>query len=124
MKKEEIKIWIEWALEDLDTAVSNLKNHKLRAACFFAQQSAEKFLKAFLLFNGKELIKTHDLRYLTLLCTKIDKEFEYLFEINIDYLNPYATKSRYPIKEYQFTVEEAQKAIEIAEKVKEFVIKN
>jgi len=120
---EETKVWVEWALEDLDTAISNLKINKLRAACFFAQQAAEKLLKAFLLFNGKEISKTHDLRYLVLQCIKIDKDFERLFEINIDYLTPYATKSRYPVKDYYFSVEEAKEAIEIAEKVKRVCFK-
>jgi len=56
------------------------------------------------------------------MCIKIDKEFEYLSKFDLERFKEYATEYRYP-SYHEPTLEEAKEAIEIAEKVKEFVIK-
>ncbi|WP_342452697.1 HEPN domain-containing protein [Thermococcus stetteri] len=54
-------------------------------AAFHAQQCAEKALKAFLVWSGKPLKKTHDIGELIILCSQIDKEFMKLFELDVDF---------------------------------------
>src|SRR3989338_4223532 len=83
--------WISSGEEDLDVAKSNLENGKLRAAGFFAQQAAEKSLKALYIKKFKQLYKVHDL---VILARKVGAPQEIL-EI-CDELEPLYTATRYP----------------------------
>lgn len=55
--------WLRYAEEDLITAETLLKQPQVppRQACWFAQQSAEKALKAALIFLQIDFPRTHDL---------------------------------------------------------------
>ena len=79
-------------------------------------------LKAFLLNYNIEFGKTHSIEYLIKLCSKIDKEFEKLYEI-IEGLTEYAIDVRYPDEFYIPSIEEAKEAFDTATKVKEFVLR-
>jgi len=123
-KKEIIEItkeWIEDAEEDLKIAKLLLNISPTKSAVF-SQQTAEKILKAFLAFHNVEIPKIHIIEKLIKECMKLDKDFENLLEPETVSLSDYYLK-KYPPKRRIISVEEAQKAIEIAEKVKEFVIK-
>ena len=52
-KIEEIKVWLEIASKDYNTALflRNMKPIPLEIICFHCQQSAEKDLKAYLIKN-------------------------------------------------------------------------
>lgn len=65
------KEWLEEAKEDLDVARELLRGGHWRRACFFAQQSTEKLLKALLIKKGV-FIPTHNLRRLVEL---VEKEY-------------------------------------------------
>ncbi|MHA1506781.1 MAG: HEPN domain-containing protein [Candidatus Asgardarchaeia archaeon] len=93
----------------------------LDTVCFHAQQCAEKYLKAFLTFHEIEFEKTHDISDLLLLASKVDEGFVRLLEEG-KLLTPYAVEVRYPVLFEEPTFEEAKKAIEIAEKIREFVL--
>ncbi len=56
-------------------------------------------------------------------CISFDKDFECLLDIKANKLTKYYTGTRYPPL-LRVSEEEAREAIEIAEKVKEFVLKN
>lgn len=90
--------------------------------CFHMQQCVEKYLKAFLIYYGREFRKTHDIAELIELCSEIDSEFKKLQEIAAVELTDYAVEVRYGEEIYFPTLNEAKEAIEICEKVKEFVI--
>ncbi|MEM5821373.1 MAG: HEPN domain-containing protein [Candidatus Aenigmatarchaeota archaeon] len=124
MKEETVKKWIIKAENDLKIAKDelNTENPATDGICFHAQQAAEKFLKAFLVFHNKPFRKTHDLVELLELCEEIDESFKELSKEEIDKLTDYATDIRYPEEFYMPSIEEAKEAIEIAEKVKEFVL--
>ncbi|MEM5830450.1 MAG: HEPN domain-containing protein [Candidatus Aenigmatarchaeota archaeon] len=118
-----VKEWIEKAETDLRVAKTLLKlNEASWVIAFHAQQAVEKFLKAFLVFHNKPFRKTHDIKELLDLCIEIDEEFKKLEDLGVEYLTEYATNLKYP-HFYEPTEEEAKEAIEIAEKVKEFVLK-
>ena len=86
------------------------------------QQCVQKLLKAFLIFEGKEIIKTHDIALLIRKCAEIDKDFNLLFDIEADSLTDYAVSVRYGEEFYFPSINEAKEAIEIWQKVKEFVL--
>jgi HEPN domain-containing protein len=90
--------WLNRAKDDLIVAhhvFDDLHPKQIEISCYECHQSAEKALKAYLIFKNCEFPLTHDLRKLCLLCVEFDKGFE-------DYLNdcaditPYATFARYP----------------------------
>jgi len=123
-RKEVIEItkeWIEDAEEDLKIA-KLLVNISPTKSAVFSQQVAEKILKAFLAFHNFRIPKIHIIEKLIKECMKLDKDFENLLEAEIISLSDYYLK-KYPPKRRIISVEEARKAIEIAEKVKEFVLK-
>ena len=63
--------------------------------CDHCQQSAEKMLKAFLVYSNANPPKKHDLDVLCDMCKDIDEAFSDLFDL-CDRLNPYANQPRYP----------------------------
>jgi len=124
MNRETIKKWILKAENDLKIAKDEMltENPATDAICFHAQQCVEKYLKAYLISKDKETSKTHDILFLIKQCLLIDNEFNYLLELNADSLTSYAVEIRYPDDFYFPSLEEAKEAIEICEKVKQFVI--
>ncbi len=125
MNEDTVKNWIIKAENDFKIGKDEMETDKpvTDMVCFHMQQCAEKYLKAFLIFNGKEIRKTHDISEIINQCKKIDPSFSDLLEITADILTQYAIEIRYGEMFYFPSVEEARKAIEIAEKVKSFVLK-
>lgn len=111
--------WAARAEEDYRLAQSALRRKQplLYGACFHAQQCAEKYLKALLVFRGRDFPKTHDLVALSTLCEQagiivpIDPD-------DLDRLSAYAVRVRYPGEEP--FLEEARAAMQIAGKVRRF----
>jgi len=62
---------------------------------FHCQQAVEKALKAFLVERGVAFNPSHDLAYLLDICIAADAEFVAM-EPDIDGLQPYSVKARYP----------------------------
>ena len=114
--------WVAYAEEDLAIAKSALRRKKpiTTAACFHAQQCAEKFLKAALISKGKDFPKTHDLLALNTLCEQAGI-FLGLSLAQLSELSAYASRARYPGDEP--TIDEAGRAMEIAKAVQRFVRK-
>ncbi len=125
MNEDTVKNWIKRAENDLKIGKDEFLTESpvTDMICFHMQQCVEKYLKAFLIFNGEEITKTHDIGAIINQCIKIDPEFSFLFEINADMLTRYAVEIRYGESFYYPSLSETKEAIEIAEKVKEFVLK-
>ena len=125
--KESTKEFLELAEDDLRISKEIYRIKEYRASCFYSQQATEKFLKAFLVeknvFDPKKH-RTHNLLLLLNECIKIDKDFEELRKYNIGRISAYIVITRYDISSLKnITQEDAKEAIEIAEKVREFVLK-
>ena len=127
MKEISDKILIIWVLkaeEDLLAAKSLLDMNSEDSfgdiICFHAQQTAEKYLKAFLYFHGHSFEKTHDIDYLVGLCSKIDDDFTSLETEN---LTEYAVSVRYPDMQLWTEPDEAAEALNAAENIAELVRK-
>jgi len=119
---KELENWIAYAEEDLNAAKLLLKGKKplLSAACFHAQQCAEKYLKALLIFKDFDFPKSHDLVTLDSLCAQNGILTGFDAEKLTD-LSKHAIQTRYPGN--QPTPEEAKEAIEIAAEVRKFTRK-
>lgn len=112
--------WIEKADHDLITTQMIIDSNPiiLDIACFHCQQAVEKLLKAFLLYKGQELMKTHNLDILLKKCSNIDIDF---LKFNFKNLDDFAVRARYP--EYlDPELSEAQEYYQIALNVKELVL--
>jgi HEPN domain-containing protein len=90
-----IKQWLLKAKEDL-LVIDKLTENEIIATssvCFHCQQAVEKFLKAFLITNGVEIKKTHNIEYLLSECTDIDEDFK---DIDPKELSDFGVDLRYP----------------------------
>ncbi len=96
MNKEYLE-WVKYAENDLLTAetMSEIINPPLEVVCYHCQQAAEKLLKAFLILNDEQVIKTHDLVFLNSKCMKFDENFKSINKHCIRLTN-YGVNTRYP----------------------------
>jgi len=122
MNEDAVRIFIQRAENDLKTGKDELATEApaTDTVCFHAQQCCEKYFKAYLVFHGVEIPRTHDLALLIDLCSKIDSLFQKLFEWNADLLTQYAVEVRYDEPIFP-TLDEAQEALDLARKIREFV---
>ena len=122
--KDVAKRWFSKGNNDLIAGnyILTMPNPPIDTICFHSQQAAEKYLKGFLTFHGIEAPKIHGIEELISMCKKVDPDFSKLFDIASD-LSGYAVEVRYPMdSDSEITIEEAQCAIDIAEKIKIFVL--
>ena len=90
--------WIEKAEGDFTTTLREMRARKspnYDAACFHAQQCAEKYLKALLQENSIPFGKTHHLISLLELIIRVEPSIE-MFRSQLQCLNTYAVSVRYP----------------------------
>ena len=120
-----IKEWISKADEDFEFARINLEEEKPFYAqiCFHFHQSAEKYLKTYIIEHGLEFRKIHDLPLLLQQCISKDKSFDHLIG-DCEYLATFYIESRYPVQwPAQFSMKEAKKACRAAKNIKSLVKK-
>lgn len=100
-------------LDDFDAFYSQI--------CFLCQQSAEKYLKGFLVYHNTEFPKIHDLVELIRLCSKKNKSIRAFLD-DAAILSQYYLISRYPPGYKQAGRIEAEQALLIADKIQKFVL--
>lgn len=114
--------WIEKAEGDYEGAIYLSKKRSKRIVhliCFSCQQSAEKYLKTYLVEKNIRFSKTHFLiKELLPLCEKVDAEFRVLIPYLED-LDPYSVEFRYPGEE--LSADDVQTAISAVKKVRKYV---
>lgn len=113
--------WFEFAKRDLESAkfLINMYPKSIEIICYHCEQSAEKYLKGYLIKNGNKIERTHDLVLLNNKCKNIDGSFHIIEDECIELL-PYGIQVRYP---YQLDIieEDMINAIDCAEKIKKFI---
>jgi HEPN domain-containing protein len=116
---KELKSWLAHAEDDYESARLLIRRRKplLYSSCFHAQQCAEKYLKALLVFKDQGFPKTHDLNVLNNL-RKSSGLLIGIDEKNLELLSAYAVMTRYPGDD--LTIEEAKEAIRIATTIRKF----
>jgi len=120
-----IEEWISKANEDFEFARINLEEGKPFYAqiCFHFQQSAEKYLKAFIIASELEFRKIHDLPWLLKQCASKDSSFSQI-TVDCEYLTTFYVETRYPVHwPTNLTPEEARKAYHAAQTIRNFVLK-
>ena len=103
--------WLEYARNDLQAASIILLRDDVapRTACFLAQQSTEKALKAILVLKGLNVVKTHDLDAIS---EKLPKKESTAFEsLDLTWLTEWSVESRYPGDWPDASCEDAKKAV-------------
>ncbi|MBU0630951.1 MAG: HEPN domain-containing protein [Candidatus Margulisbacteria bacterium] len=122
--QKEVKKWLLKAESDYLFSASILPDTTFFSQlCFFFQQSAEKYLKAFIVKHDLNFKKIHDLIELLETCKKHDPTFSNILE-ETRILNTFYIDTRYPVHwPAEVSKEEALKALEAARKIKEFVEK-
>lgn len=120
-KNELAKGWIRKAESDLAAVRQTLASEgPFDTACFHCQQAIEKFLKAFLAFQGQQIPRTHDLEELARLCSLLDETLNW-DELNLEEVTDYAVAVRYDL-EFWPERDVAQETLKKAEKVKEEIL--
>lgn len=121
---KEYEKWVKKAENDLLNIANNLASDQIPidTCCFHAQQSSEKYLKAYLAFKDYSFPKTHDLQTLILLCVKINPSFIDLSDEAIK-LSDFSVATRDPDEFDDLTIEDAKNAYQNALKIKKFVLR-
>lgn len=125
IRAEDAKKWIDLALKDLE--VGNLLIKKgigyWDFALFHFQQSVEKSIKAFLVWNDRSFKKIHFLGTLGQVCISIDPSLDESLR-NVDVLSKYAVDARYPGEMVEhLTKDHVKEAVEITEQVLKEILK-
>ena len=114
--------WLVRAQEDIEVMELLLKEHgPANPICFHAQQAAEKFLKAFLAYRGKQIRKIHQLDALLMDCITIDATFIELKDDAIA-LTRFYVGTRYPANVPDFSTRDAAGAIAAAKHIRDVVV--
>jgi HEPN domain-containing protein len=123
IRDEFVRQWLLKAEEDFNAAKSltTYGESFLSTVCFHSQQAAEKYLKAFLTYHQVEFPKTHDIgELLDLIAPKDSKLSESLRDVIV--LTNYGVDVRYPGDFPNVADNDAQQAIQMAEKVRRLVL--
>lgn len=122
-KSNLVQQWIQKAEDDLSAAEFLIKSENILTSivCFHCQQSAEKFIKAYLVHLNIEFGNSHDLDYLLGLI-EMRNDFEPSLYTIIDRFENFAVEVRYPNQKFEPAVEDAQVALEASIKVKSIIL--
>jgi HEPN domain-containing protein len=115
-----VKEWLGKADEDLRFANFILKERDefLPQVCFHFQQSAEKYLKAFVIAHNLDFRKIHNLPELLRVCAAKDETLLPLKE-ECEFLTDFYIEARYPVHwPSDISSKEAKRAQEAAERIR------
>ena len=113
--------WKRYAKQDLASAsyLQAMRPQPIEIICYHCQQSAEKYLKAFLALQGATITKTHDLIALDKTCSGYDSDFTIIAEECLG-LTDYGVQSRYPFQ-LELTEVDVSQAMQCARRIEVFV---
>lgn len=125
VNKKIVDEWIKIANKDLVIAGEDVnKKGRLEYVGFLCQQSAEKFLKAYIVASELTFQKTHDLEILLEICAQKDPDFNQL-QMQCRLLTPFYIEARYPDFEEtpKLKRRNIQDALKYTQEVARFVLK-
>lgn len=120
--RESAQEWQKLGEMDLNSAeyLLNMKPMPVEIICYLSQQSAEKYLKGYLVLNGINPPKIHDLDELRKLCSNLSETFEKIADQCSD-LTAYGVQPRYPT-ELMLEQRDMRQALSSAKRVRDFVL--
>lgn len=116
--------WLQKGSDDLRSAeYLSTMHHPTpdEVICYLCQQSAEKYLKSFLVYYDIEPPKIHDLEALLDICIKFNYSISIL-STKAQILTNYAILPRYP-NELGVTGDDMKTAIQYARDIQDFILK-
>jgi len=121
--KQDHLAWIAKAENDLLNIRNNIAAEHIPwdTVCFHAQQAAEKFLKALLIYHGKFPLRTHDLVALLDECAQIYPSLADL-KSDCDRLTVFAIASRYPMPFGEPSESDGRAMVAVAEKIRATIL--
>lgn len=127
-RKLEAERWFTQADFDLKEAETCLVRRSFAYACFFAEQSAQKFIKGFLILSGERFVPLHSIRELLEKASTYEKGLKKYIQEG-QKLDRYYLITRYPdalptpsVPCESYGVVEAKEAVEIAHKIKKVIV--
>ena len=120
MEFEFVTEWFKYADMDLKTSehLLSMRPKPLEIICYHCQQSAEKYLKGFLISSGiTEPPKIHNLDTLCLMCMEYDPRFREIKKA-CSVLTQYGTQPRYP-NEIEVLENDVQNALEYTRQIRD-----
>jgi len=124
VRRELVGQWLRKAEQDMRAAQSLLEDEPplQYPSCFHSQQAAEKYLKAFLVYNQVDFPKTHDIQKILDLASSVDPQLARSLGSVIG-LTEYAVQVRYPSDIPEPDTEEAKAALALACEVRDAVVR-
>ena len=121
-KRSLVHNWMMKARRDLLSAkrLARGNNPYLDTAIYHCQQTVEKAVKGWLVYNDQAFEKTHDLRLLVAQACEVESKFADWFDV-ADQVSPYATAYRYPGEILEPDTDEFNQAFQAASKFYDFV---
>ena len=122
-KAEILQQWLNRGEEELRSAIHLSTMHHPtpdETICYLCQQSAEKYLKAYIFSHDIEPEKTHELEILLETCKMHNENFYSLLSKAI-FLSKYAIMPRYP-NELGITSEDMKTAIQYAKDIQKVIL--
>lgn len=117
--KEAVLQWVQYADADLRMArhaIGMGEQCPPHLVAYHCQQSAEKYLKGYLVLRGVDYPYTHNIAWLRELCEREGAPADEFRDA--DALTPYAITTRYPHLDQPVSLAEAQRAVDIASEVR------
>jgi len=114
---EDTRQWMRYAQGDLTAAEASVaqEDFEPRHACFFAQQAAEKVIKAILVYSRTNVPRTHDL---DTLIKNLPPGWDIAQEFpDLNNLTEWAVGARYPELDSEPTVDTADEAVHQAREI-------
>jgi HEPN domain-containing protein len=116
------RTWLRFAQEDLDAAHASSIDERVvpRITCWHCQQSAEKAIKAILVFNELEVPYRHDLLFLL---TRVPEDWSVRqTDLDLSQLTYWATSARYPGDLPDATTDDVSLSLQIADDLFQLVL--
>ncbi|MGJ7045399.1 HEPN domain-containing protein [Thermoanaerobacterium thermosulfurigenes] len=120
---DEYKQWLNYAEDDYKAANELLKAKLYNVVCFHSQQSIEKYLKAYLIYNGINPPRVHHLITLIRIINKFSDAFDEFID-DVKTVDMYYIPSRYPdapigsLPDGMPNEDDAKKALEVAANIR------
>jgi len=118
-----ISAWIRKAEHDILNIENNLDAKEIPwdTICFHAQQAAENLLQAFLLTQGRDIQRTHDLVAILSECVKLNPNLSRL-EDDCRKLTHFAVSGRYPDDLFEPDERDGRNMVEAVKRVRESIL--
>ena len=118
-KPDLVRGWVRKAESDLIAMRASAEAGASDAACFHAQQAAEKYLKGYLAHRDCAIPPTHNLLKLITRCAETDASFLELAGV-AEMLTPFAVEVRYDL-DFWPEADAVARARDAVEAIREFV---